>query len=259
MVRPGQAGDRGLLGMTVDYLDCGDTAFTVQFGDSIDPATNARVMGLHAAIRAAREAGALTGVVETVPTVRSLMVVYDPLQTSRAELQPRIEALVAQGGDASRARRRVRMPCCYDDSEFAPDLAEIAERTGFSVEQVIEKHLGSVFTVYVLGFMPGLAYMAGLDRGLYLPRRTTPRVRVPQCSVAIAMEMTTIYPWESPGGWHLVGRTPVLMFDRRRPQPVTLQPGDEVRFERIDRTTYDRLRREVEAGAFDPSALAEAA
>ena len=244
--------------MTVDFLDCGDTAFTVQFGDAIDPATIARVMGLHAAIKAARAVGELAGIVESVPTVRSLMVIYDPLVTARAELQTPIEALIAQGVVAASARRHVRMPCCYDDPEFAPDLPDIAQRTGVAVERVIEMHLASVFVVCMLGFMPGLPYMAGLDRDLYLPRRANPRVRVPQSSVAIAMEMGVIYPWESPGGWHLVGRTPVLMFDRRRPQPVTLLPGDEVRFERIDRAAYDRIRAEVEAGAFDPAALAEA-
>jgi KipI family sensor histidine kinase inhibitor len=245
--------------MTVQFLNCGDTAFTVQFGDAIDPAINGRVMGLHAAIKAEQAAGRLGGVVETVPTIRSLMVVYDPLATSRAELQPSIEALIAHGLGVGGGKRHVHLPCCYDDPDFAPDLAEVAAATGLSAEAVVERHLQSVFTVYVLGFMPGLAYMAGLDPALRLPRRTSPRVRVPQSTVAIAMEMTTVYPWESPGGWHLIGRTPVLMFDKRRPQPVTLQPGDEVRFERIDRPAYDRLLVEVEAGRFDPASLARAA
>jgi KipI family sensor histidine kinase inhibitor len=245
--------------MTVQFLSCGDTAFTVQFGDAIDPAINGRVMGLHAAIKAEQVAGRLGGVVETVPTIRSLMVIYDPLATSRAELQPAIEGLIAHGLDTGGEVRHVHIPCCYDDPDFAPDLAEAARSTGLSVEAVIERHLRSVFKVLFLGFMPGLAYMGGLDPALRLPRRTTPRVRVPQSTVAIAMEMTTIYPWESPGGWHLIGRTPVLMFDARRPQPVTLQPGDEVRFQRIDRGVYDRILAEVEAGRFDPTSLARAA
>ena len=113
---------------------------------------------------------------------------------------------------------------------------------------MIAAHLASPFKVYVLGFMPGLAYIAGLDRSLYLPRRAQPRVRVPRSSVAIAMDMTTIYPFESPGGWHLIGRTPLWMFDQRREQPVFLAPGDSLSFQRIDRKTYDRIAREVEAG-----------
>lgn len=241
--------------MSVRYLSCGDTAFTVEFGNEISPAINGRVMALHAAIGDAKSAGRLKGVVETVPTMRSLMVCYDPVATSRAELQPRIDALVAGGLSAGMKSRKVTIPCCYDDPEFAPDLKEIAERTRRTPEQVIAGHVGSPFKVYVLGFMPGLAYIAGLEQSLYLPRRSQPRVRVPRSSVAIAMDMTTIYPFESPGGWHIVGRTPLWMFDQRRDQPVFLAPGDELSFQRVDRKTYDRIAREVEAGTLDWSKL----
>jgi len=245
--------------MSIRFLDCGDMAFTVEFGTTIDPAINERVMALHDAIKAERAQGRLVGVVETVPTVRSLMVVYDPLIARRAVLQPAVEALFRLGRTSQAQRRRVVLPCCYDDPEFCLDLAEVAERTKLDVERVIALHLASVFRVCMLGFMPGLPYMAGLEPALYLPRRTNPRVRVPQSSVAIAMEMTVIYPFDSPGGWHVLGRTPVLMFDKRRPQPATLQSGDEVRFERIDRATFDRIEAEVAAGRFDPGTLAKAA
>ena len=147
------------------------------------------------------------------------------------------------------------VPCCYDDPEFAPDLADVAKRTGKTVEAVIAGHLASPFKVYVLGFMPGLAYIAGLDQSLYLPRRSQPRVRVPRSSVAIAMDMTTIYPFESPGGWRLIGRTPLWMFDKRREQPVFLAPGDSLTFERIDRAQYDAIAQKVEAGTLDWSEL----
>ncbi len=212
-------------------------------------------MALHTAIVQARDAGEITGVVETVPTMRSLMVTYDPMATSRAELQPQVDALVARGLPAGMKSRQVTVPCCYDDPEFAPDLAEVAERTKRTPDQVIADHLASPFKVYVLGFMPGLAYVAGLDPSLFLPRRSQPRVRVPRSSVAIAMDMTTIYPFESPGGWHLIGRTPLWMFDKRRDQPVFLAPGDSLSFQRIDRKTYDRIAREVEVGSFDWSTL----
>ena len=237
--------------MSVRYLSCGDTAFTVEFGNAISPEINGKVMALHGAIAQAR----VPGVVETVPSMRSLMVTYDPLSTTSAELQPRIDALIATGLSTGMKSRRVRIPCCYDDPEFAPDLADVAKRTRKSPEQVITDHLNSAFKVYVLGFMPGLAYIAGLERSLYLPRRNEPRVRVPRSSVAIAMDMTTIYPFESPGGWHLIGRTPLFMFDKRREQPVFLAPGDSLQFERVDRKTYDRIAREVEAGKLDWSTL----
>ena len=181
---------------------------------------------LHTAIVQARDAGEITGVVETVPTMRSLMVTYDPLATSRAELQPQVDALVARGLPAGMKSRQVSVPCCYDDPEFAPDLAEVAERTKKTPDQVIADHLASPFKVYVLGFMPGLAYVAGLESSLFLPRRSQPRVRVPRSSVAIAMDMTTIYPFESPGGWHLIGRTPATLFDAEARPPSLLAPGE---------------------------------
>jgi KipI family sensor histidine kinase inhibitor len=241
--------------VSVRYLSCGDTAFTVEFGNEISPRINGQVMALHAAIGAAKAVGTLAGVVETVPTMRSLMVTYDPLATSRADLQPRIDALIARGLTAGMKSRRVTIPCCYDDPEFAPDLEEVAERTKKTPEQVIAAHLASPFKVYVLGFMPGLAYIAGLEPSLSLPRRSQPRVRVPRSSVGIAMDMTTIYPFDSPGGWHLVGRTPLWMFDQRHEQPVFLAPGDSLTFQRVDRGTYDRIAREVEAGTLDWSTL----
>lgn len=241
--------------MSVRYLSCGDTAFTVEFGNDVSPEINGQVMALHAAVAGAARAGELAGVVETVPTMRSLMVCYDPLATSRAELEPRIANLIARGLPASGTSRQVRMPCCYDGEDFAPDLAEVAERTRKTPQQVIDGHLASDFKVYVLGFMPGLAYIAGLDRSLYLPRRSQPRVRLPKSSVAIAMDMTCIYPFESPGGWHIIGRTPLWMFDQRREQPVFLAPGDALKFERVDRPTYERIAREVEAGTLDWASL----
>ncbi|MBV8394379.1 MAG: carboxyltransferase domain-containing protein, partial [Alphaproteobacteria bacterium] len=141
--------------MSVRYLSCGDTAFTVEFGNEISPVLNGQVMALHTAIGEAKGRGELKGVVETVPTMRSLMVTYDPLATSRATLQPEIDALMAHGLTAEGKSRQVTIPCCYDDPEFAPDLAEVAERTKHTPEQVIEAHLKSAFKVYVLGFMPG--------------------------------------------------------------------------------------------------------
>ena len=181
------AGPRGqviLADVSVRYLSCGDTAFTVEFGNEISPEINGRVMALHAAIGQATGAGGLPGVVETVPTMRSLMVSYDPLATSRAKIEPAIDALIARGLPTGGKSRRVSIPCCYDDPDFAPDLAEVAERTGKTSEQVIESHLASPFKVYVLGFMPGLAYVAGLDRSLALPRRSQPRTARPPRSIA---------------------------------------------------------------------------
>jgi KipI family sensor histidine kinase inhibitor len=247
------------IDVSVRYLSCGDTAFSVEFGNEISPEINGRVMALHAAIGQAAKRGELAGVVETVPSMRALMVCYDPMATSRAKLEPEIEGLIARGLPTGMKSRQVTIPCCYDDPEFAPDLKEVAERTKKKPEEVITSHLTSQFKVYVLGFMPGLAYIAGLEKSLYLPRRSQPRVRVPRSTVAIAMDMTTIYPFESPGGWHLIGRTPLWMFDQRREQPVFLAPGDSLTFQRIDRKAFDRIARDVEAGTFDWAKLVKSA
>jgi KipI family sensor histidine kinase inhibitor len=243
------------VGVGIRYLDCGDTAFSVEFGSTIAPEINARVMGLHARIAAERAAGRLEGVVETIPSMRALLVCYDPLTTTRAVLQPAIEALVAAGLEAAAPTRRLSIPCCYDDPEFAPDLAEIAERTRLTTEEVITLHAASDLHVYLLGFMPGGSYSVGLPKELELPRRSQPRVRVPRSSVGIAMNMTMIYPFDGPGGWHLLGRTPLRMFDQRREQPVLLAPGDRLQFRRISRTEYDAITAQVDAGTLDWATL----
>jgi KipI family sensor histidine kinase inhibitor len=250
--------DEAASDVRVRYLSSGDTAFTVEFANEVSPDINGRVIALHAAICRAQAAGQLSGLVETVPTMRSLMVTYDPLVTTRATLEPAVKAMIEHGLVTESAGRDVTVPCCYDDPNFAPDLQEVAKRTGKSVEQVIACHLESEFTVYHLGFMPGFAYIVGLDPSLVLPRRAEPRVRVPRSSVAIAMDWTTVYPFESPGGWHLIGRTPLWMFDQRREQPVFLAPGDSIIFRRVDRKTYDRIARQVEAGTLDWSTLVKA-
>ena len=242
----------------VRYLSCGDTAFTVEFANEVSPDINGQVIALHAAIGRAQAAGQLAGLVETVPSMRSLMVTYDPLVTTRATLEPAIKGMIEHELVTQSVSRKVTIPCCYDDPEFAPDLREVAKRTGKSVEQVIAGHLESEFTVYHLGFMPGFAYIVGLDPSLVLPRRAEPRVRVPRSSVAIVMDWTAVYPFESPGGWHLIGRTPLWMFDQRREQPVFLAPGDRVSFGRIDRKTYDRIARQVETDTLDWSTLVKA-
>jgi KipI family sensor histidine kinase inhibitor len=231
-------------------LSAGDSAFVVEFGDTIDRPTNAKVMALHRAIAAAE----LEGVIETIPTFRSLMVQYDPLVTTRAQLEAPVLALAQREATTADAGRRWRIPVCYD-GELAPDLDEVAQRTKLSREQVIAAHAGARFFAYVLGFMPGFAYLGGLPKELELPRRKEPRVRVPKNSVAIAQALTAIYPWESPGGWHLIGRTPIELFDLRRAQPILWSAGDEVVFRRIDRTEFDSIAAQVASGSFDHAAL----
>jgi KipI family sensor histidine kinase inhibitor len=237
----------------LNFRSLADSGLTVEFDDQPDRVANARVMALHRRLSRAREAGQAPGLVETVPTIRSLTLHYDPLLTSRREL----EALVADHlGDeaAAPAATRWRLPCLYGGAA-GPDLDAVAAARGLSPAQVVALHAATEVSVYMLGFMPGFAYMGDLPPELESPRRAEPRLAVPAGSVAIAGRLTGVYPWESPGGWHLLGNCPIPMFDPGRSRPVLLAAGDRVGFEPIDEARYAALKAEVENGTFDIAAL----
>lgn len=238
------------MGEPVRYLSCGDTALVVEFGDSVDPDLNARVMHLDAALRDDPPGG----LVETVPTFRSLMIHYDPCRTSRATLETVVSERLAHEAAVEEMPRLWRLPVCYE-GEHAPDMESVVERTGRSRDEVVAIHTGALFRVYMLGFLPGLPYLAGMDERLSLPRLKEPRVRVPARAVGIAGTMSVIYPLVSPGGWNLIGRTPVPMFDLAREPAILFAPGDRVRFEAIDAAAYDALEEQVAAGGLEPASL----
>ena len=223
------------------FLSAGDRALVVEFGDHIDRALSEEVLRLAASLRADE----LLGIVETVPTFRSLMVHYDPLVTSRAELEGAIASLLDREPGPRGAATVWRVPVCYED-EFAPDLAEVARLSGLAPDEVVRLHSSVRYHVYMLGFLPGFPYLGDLPAELSLPRRADPRVRVPPGSIAIATSLSAIYPYESPGGWHLIGTTPLRLFDLDHPKPALLAPGDAVLFQAVDRTHYDRIRHAVE-------------
>lgn len=225
----------------VKFLPSGDSAVVVEFGDRIERSVSDQVLGLAARVRSA----GVGGVVEVVPTFRSLMVHYDPLRTNSAEVVGAIKVLLAGETMLDRPRRLWRVPVCYKD-EFGPDLASVAEQTSLGVDDVVSLHAGIRYHVYMIGFVPGYPYMGDLPEALVLPRRSDPRIRVPPGSVAIATTMTAIYPLESPGGWHLIGTTPIRIFDAHATPPALFAPGDAVEFEPIDADTFARIRIAVE-------------
>jgi KipI family sensor histidine kinase inhibitor len=245
--------------MNPRLLDAGDAAVTIEFGDVISRELVARVAALECAVDAARARGELPGVVETVPTFRSLTLLYDPLQTRREQLDPALRALLQQPAAVQTAApRRWRLPVCYGE-DFGADLAEVASATGLSIEAVVQLHSGTEFGVYMLGFMPGFAFMGELPAALSVPRRLEPRLRVPAGSVAITGSLSAIYPWESPGGWSLIGRCPVPLFDAAAATPALLAPGDTVCFEPVSAEHHAELQARVRAGAFDSRTLLETA
>lgn len=238
--------------VSLRVLDAGDAAFTVEFGNGIAPGLLAAVNALDTAIARLHAEGGLPGLVETMPTFRSLTVFFDPLVTGRAALIAALQPLfaVAEHG-ALVDGRHWRLPVCYE-GDAAPDLAETARAIGVSEAEVVALHSGTEYLVYMLGFLPGFPFMGDLPEALRLPRRAEPRVRVPAGSVAIATGLTAIYPWESPGGWHLLGRCPVPLFDAARASPSLLAAGDWVRFEPVSTTEFERLERALHAHEIDP-------
>jgi inhibitor of KinA len=229
------------------FLPHGDAALVVSFGEAIDPAINARVMALAAALRMA----ALPGVVALLPSFRSLLVQYDPLAHSHADMVAAVKEVLAQARPVAQAVRQVVIPACYE-AEFAPDLNEVAAAAGMSADAAAALHAGAAYQVFMLGFMPGFPYMGLLPEKLRLPRLATPRLRLPARSIAIATAMTAIYPLESPGGWRLIGAVPVDLFDIARDPPSLLRPGDRVRFRPVPRREFAALRAAFLAGDYRP-------
>lgn len=229
-------------------LALGDGAWTVEFGDAIDPALNARVMALADAVRRAGDDAALAGVVDVVPTFRSLTVHFDPLAADADALGARLLALAHDAAGTVHRGRRWRLPVCFD-AEFAPDLPALAQQRGLAVDEVLQRLTAATFRVYMIGFMPGFPYLGGLPPELATPRLAVPRKRVPARSMAVAGTMCCVYPWDSPGGWNLLGRTPLPLFDAAHgDEPAWLAAGDELCWTAVDRATHDRLRADADAG-----------
>jgi len=222
-------------------LPCGDSAVTVELGDRISRQVNDRVVALGRAL------ADLPGLIAVVPTYRSLFVQYDPWEISYESLRTEIELRLASG-HAGGPRRRdgpVReLPVCYDP-RVAPDLEEVARLHGLSPGEVAELHAAPAYRVCMLGFTPGFLFLGGLDRRLHTPRLPEPRARVPAGSVGIAGAQTGAYAIASPGGWRLIGRTPLRLFDPGRSPPTRAEPGDTVRFVPISLDEYRRRGGEV--------------
>jgi inhibitor of KinA len=191
----------------------------------------------------------LTGVVETVPTFGALLVYYDPLAVEYRALCAALAELAAEAGTTTLPPARVvELPCCYDP-ELGLDLEAAARRLQLSTEELVALHAGADYLVYFIGFTPGLPYMAGMPERIMLPRLETPRTRVPAGSVGIGGAQCCIYSVDSPGGYWVLGRTPLRLYDPRSADPILLRPGDRVRFRPVDRAEFQRL--EANAGGVE--------
>jgi KipI family sensor histidine kinase inhibitor len=228
----------------VNVVAAGDSALFVEFEERIDEAVNARAIALAAALQNA----GIRGVRDVVPTYRSVAVYFDPLRADYDRLVERIDQELRQpSSTAAGTRPPLRIPVCYG-GDLGPDLAEVAAFAHIGEDEVVRRHTAATYRVFMLGFVAGFAYMGAVDGSIAMPRRATPRLRVPLGSVGIAGVQTGIYPAETPGGWQLVGRTPVKPFDPAREEPFLMQAGDHVQFVAIDRDTFARMEREASAG-----------
>jgi KipI family sensor histidine kinase inhibitor len=238
---------------TPRLLPAGDAAVSVELADEISREANARVLALERLLLEAR----LPGLGDTVPTFRALLVHYDPLVLPWAALRGRLVDLSARLADAlPPPGRRVELPCAYGGAH-GPDLEDVARRLGLTPADVVGLHAGAEHYVYFVGFTPGLPYMAGQPAELTIPRLDRPRVKTPAGSVGIGGTQTSIYSVESPGGFWLLGRTPLRLYDPAAAEPILLRAGDRVRFRPIDAVEFDRIAAEVAAGTHRPRIEAE--
>jgi inhibitor of KinA len=218
-------------------IAAGDAALVVEFPPRVDPAINARLVYMAGELR--RRAGAV--IRDAVVGYTTLTVYFDPLHVDAAWLEGELRQLAREeAADDLGVGVTIDVPVCYG-GEFGPDLPDVAAACGCTEEDIVRLHTSVEYRVFVVGFVPGFAYMGVVDDRLMLPRRRTPRTKVPAGSVAVAAGQTGIYPIETPGGWHLLGRTPIRPFDPLRAQPVLFRPGDRVRFHAIDRAAFEQL------------------
>lgn len=214
----------------------GDTAVVVEFGNEVDRALSRQVLRVDAALSRAE----ITGVIETIPSFRSLMVQYDPLITTAVDVIAAITPLLDAPAPPDQQLRKWCVPVCYDE-DYAADIAAVAATTSHSVDDVIKLHSDVLYHVYMLGFLPGFAYLGDLPEALHLPRLTNPRLSVPKGSISIATSLTSIYPFKSPGGWHLIGTTPIDLFDVTKTNPAIFTPGDQIKFDPISKSDFAEI------------------
>ncbi|ADT84017.1 5-oxoprolinase subunit PxpB [Thermococcus barophilus] len=219
----------------MQFKPAGDSALVIIFGDRIDEGINKKVHAVASAI----EKSSPDWLIEVVPTYTSIYVYYDPLKLSYQEALDAIKPFLSVEPKEEKPRI-VEIPTAYG-GEFGPDIEFVAQYNGLTIDDVIEIHSKPLYRVYMLGFTPGFAYLGGMDERIATPRLKKPRLKVPAGSVGIAGKQTGIYPIESPGGWRLIGRTPLRLFTPEKDPPTLLQPGDYVKFVPISEEEFWEL------------------
>lgn len=225
----------------VRFLTLGDSAVSVEFGQEINLDINSQVIAFKEAVAVAVRSQELVGIIETVPTYCSLMIVYNPLLLDYDELIAALKGLIAGLQlESGKVREVVEIPVCYG-GEYGPDLAEVAELHDMSESEVIACHSKCEYPIYMLGFVAGFPYLGGMNEALATPRKKSPRLKIPAGSVGIAGSQTGIYSVESPGGWQIIGRTPLKLYDAAKENPILLSAGQSIRFKPISETEFKAM------------------
>ncbi|MBE6933135.1 MAG: 5-oxoprolinase subunit PxpB [Ruminococcaceae bacterium] len=224
----------------------GDTSVAVVFGDEISEDINTKIRAFDKALNDEQ----IVGIYETVPTYCALTIHYAPEVIRYRELRDKLEAMLSQSHKIQKMNTIVmEIPVLYG-GEYGPDLEYVAKHNNLTPEEVIRRHSGAEYLIYMLGFTPGFSYMGGMDESIATPRLKTPRVLIPAGSVGIAGKQTGIYPIDSPGGWQLIGRTPVRLYDANRDTPILLDAGLHVKFIPIDEQEFQRITSRIEQGRY---------
>lgn len=231
----------------------GDSAINLEFASSISAETSTKIRLAAEGLRA----DPIKGVIELVPTFCSLMVVYDPCVITFDELAAKVRGKLRNlTAESTAVKRIVEIPVCYG-GEFGPDIATVAEHANMSEDEVVRVHSGHDYLIDMLGFLPGFAYLGGLDERLHTPRLATPRTRLEAGSVGIGGAQTGVYPLPSPGGWQIIGRTPVRPYDPDRTPPILYLAGDYLRFVPITPSEYQSIDAQVKAGTYECTIIVE--
>ena len=230
----------------VRYLVSGDCSVCVEFGNEISPEINKNIRAFKIAV----EKSGIEGIVETVPTYRSLLVYYKPEIISFREISEKFEELMGSLDNIEIPPPTViEIPVLYG-GEMGPDIQNVAEHNGKTVEEVIQIHTSEEYLIYMIGFIAGFPYLGGMSKEIATPRLKSPRVKIDGGSVGIAGEQTGVYPVDSPGGWQLIGRTPLKLYDAEREKPVLLEAGQYIKFKSVTPEEYDAILKAVEDGSY---------
>ena len=228
-------------------LTVGDSSVLIEFGKEISPAINARIATMVKLLKVQQ----IEGIIDMIPSFCALLINYDSRVISYSKLKKRLENVLKLDAESESVATRVfEIPVCYG-GKYGPDMTNLEEHSGLSEKEIIQIHSGSDYLIYMLGFLPGFPYLGGLDERIHIPRLASPRIKIPAGSVGIGGAQTGIYPLDSPGGWQLLGQTPVKTYDPERETPILFEAGDYIRFVPVSEKEFLEIEKQVKANKYE--------